>query len=172
MRTNKLKTFLQQTKEGSSLFLSINVIFIDRWWKIPLTQSLVIVLCITCQSEQCRSHFLTALVQVLAHQTHHVKHLKTKSSSGVHTDYSESLSDWKRPSFSSPVWVQHCSDCWPCRHSLAEAESGDWRSPSPPEWHSPALTPSLLASDPTTKWQIHKHVYEMIMHEASCRNEQ
>lgn len=81
MRTNKLKTFLQQTKEGSSLFfLSINVIFIDRWWKIPLTQSLVIVLCITCQSEQCRSHFLTALVQVLAHQTHHVKHLKTKSS--------------------------------------------------------------------------------------------
>lgn len=41
----------------------------DRWMKLTLTQSLIVVLCVTGQSEQGRSHFLTALVQVLTPHT-------------------------------------------------------------------------------------------------------
>lgn len=48
-------------------FLLIHI-FSGTQIKIALTQSLVIVLCITCQSEQCRSHFLTALEQILTTQ--------------------------------------------------------------------------------------------------------
>ena len=39
--------------------------------QIMLTQSLVVVLRVARQSEQCRSHFLTALVQVLITQNTH-----------------------------------------------------------------------------------------------------
>ncbi len=59
--TLRLKIFLQQAQEERSFLCG-------SWVNITLTQSLVIVLCITRQSEQCRSHFLTALVQVLPTQ--------------------------------------------------------------------------------------------------------
>ena len=64
--------------EWSSPFLPICMILNDSLMKVIITQSLVVVLSITCQSEQCRSHFLTALVQVLPTQyTYETKSLQS-----------------------------------------------------------------------------------------------
>lgn len=58
----------QINKERPFSFFFFFVMFSDGWMRVMLTESLVVVFRITCQSEQCGSHLLTALVQILVTQ--------------------------------------------------------------------------------------------------------